>query len=133
MTNLIVRLRVVLESATEVGKPVLFGVGIIILVFIPLMTLTGMEGKMFSPLAITIAIALFISLVLSFTLTPVLCSYFLKGGSGEDTKIIQVIKAPYLKLLDLSLNNEVKTILIASKCFRIIYCCITIFRHFLYS
>ena len=70
------KLRVVLESATEVGKPVLFGVGIIILVFIPLMTLTGMEGKMFSPLAVTIAIALLISLVLSFTLTPALCSYF---------------------------------------------------------
>ncbi|MFM8491001.1 MAG: efflux RND transporter permease subunit, partial [Candidatus Methylopumilus sp.] len=107
------KLRVILESATEVGKPVLFGVGIIILVFIPLMTLTGMEGKMFSPLAVTIAIALLISLILSFTLTPVLCSYFLKGGSGEDTKIIQLIKAPYLKLLNLSLNNEIKTISIA--------------------
>jgi cobalt-zinc-cadmium resistance protein CzcA len=96
-----------------VGKPVLFGVGIIILVFIPLMTLTGMEGKMFSPLAVTIAIALLISLILSFTLTPVLCSYFLKGGSGEDTKIIQIIKKPYIKLLDLALGNELKTILIA--------------------
>jgi cobalt-zinc-cadmium resistance protein CzcA len=92
---------------------VLFGVGIIILVFIPLMTLTGMEGKMFSPLALTIAIALLISLILSFTLTPVLCSYFLKGGSGEDTKIIQIIKKPYIKLLDLALGNELKTILIA--------------------
>jgi cobalt-zinc-cadmium resistance protein CzcA len=96
-----------------VGKPVLFGVGIIILVFIPLMTLTGMEGKMFSPLAVTIAIALLISLILSFTLTPVLCSYFLKGGSGEDTKIIQIIKKPYIKLLDLALGNELKTIMIA--------------------
>ena len=57
------KLRVVLESATEVGKPVLFGVGIIILVFIPLMTLTGMEGKMFSPLAVTIAIALYTFIV----------------------------------------------------------------------
>ena len=72
-----------------------------------------MEGKMFSPLALTIAIALLISLILSFTLTPVLCSYFLKGGSGEDTKIIQVIKKPYVKLLDLALGNELKTILIA--------------------
>jgi cobalt-zinc-cadmium resistance protein CzcA len=47
-------------------------VGVIILVFLPLMTLTGMEGKMFAPLAFTIAIALAISLVLSLTLTPVL-------------------------------------------------------------
>ncbi len=111
------KLRVILDSTIEVGKPVLFGVGIIILVFIPLMTLTGMEGKMFSPLVVTIAIALFISLILSFTLIPVLCSYFLKRGSGEDTKIIQVIKAPYIKLLNLSLNNELKTILIAAVVF----------------
>jgi len=111
------KIRTILESATEVGTPVLFGVGIIILVFLPLMTLTGMEGKMFSPLAITIAIALLISLILSFTLTPVLCSYFLKSGSGEDTKIIKLIKAPYEKLLNLCLNNEKKTILIASAIF----------------
>jgi cobalt-zinc-cadmium resistance protein CzcA len=43
----------------------------------------------------------------------VLCSYFLKGGSGEDTKIIQIIKKPYIKLLDLALGNELKTIMIA--------------------
>jgi cobalt-zinc-cadmium resistance protein CzcA len=55
----------------------LFGVGIIILVFLPLMTMQGMEGKMFSPLALTIAIALTISLILSFTLSPALCSFFL--------------------------------------------------------
>jgi cobalt-zinc-cadmium resistance protein CzcA len=66
------KIRVVLEAATEVGTPVLFGVGIIILVFLPLMTLEGMEGKMFGPLAMTIAIALFVSLVLSMTLSPVM-------------------------------------------------------------
>ncbi|MFM7123641.1 MAG: efflux RND transporter permease subunit, partial [Fluviibacter sp.] len=68
------RLRIILDAATEVGKPVLFGVGIIILVFMPLLSLEGMEGKMFAPMAITIAIALTISLILSFTLSPVLCS-----------------------------------------------------------
>ena len=73
--------RIILEAATEVGTPVLFGVGIIILVFMPLLSLEGMEGKMFAPMAITIAIALTISLILSFTLSPVLCSYILKGGS----------------------------------------------------
>ena len=56
----------------EVGTPVIFGICIIILVFLPLMTLEGMEGKMFAPLAYTIAIALGISLVLSLTLSPVL-------------------------------------------------------------
>jgi len=107
------KIRVVLEAASEVGTPVLFGVGIIILVFLPLMTLEGMEGKMFGPLAITIAIALFVSLVLSLTLSPVLCSYMLKGGSGEDTKLIQKLKTPYLRLLDWALNNEKKTIMVA--------------------
>ncbi|HSI28029.1 MAG: efflux RND transporter permease subunit [Methylophilus sp.] len=105
------KIRVVLEAATEVATPVLFGVGIIILVFLPLMTLEGMEGKMFAPLAYTIAIALFVSLVLSLTMTPALCSYLLKGGSGEDTKFIQAIKRPYLKSLNWVLNNEKKTII----------------------
>lgn len=104
------KIRVVLEAASEVATPVLFGVGIIILVFLPLMTLEGMEGKMFSPLAYTIAIALFVSLVLSLTLTPVMCSYMLKGGSGEDTKIIQMMKKPYLALLNWALTNEKKTV-----------------------
>jgi len=107
------KVRVVLEAATEVGTPVLFGVGIIILVFLPLMTLEGMEGKMFGPLAMTIAIALFVSLVLSLTLSPVMCSYILKGGSGEDTRFIQAIKRPYLRLLNFAISNEKKTIGVA--------------------
>ena len=73
------RMQVVLDAASEVATPVIFGISIIILVFLPLMTLEGMEGKMFAPLAFTIAIALFVSLILALTLTPVLCSYLLKG------------------------------------------------------
>ncbi|KQT31665.1 MULTISPECIES: efflux RND transporter permease subunit [unclassified Methylophilus] len=111
------KIRVVLEAASEVATPVLFGVGIIILVFLPLMTLEGMEGKMFAPLAYTIAIALFVSLVLSLTMTPALCSYFLKGGSGEDTKLIQTIKKPYLSALTWVLHNEKKTILFSALLF----------------
>ena len=97
--------RIVLEAATEVGTPVLFGVGIIILVFMPLLSLEGMEGKMFAPLAITIGIALTISLLLSFTLSPVLCSYILKGGAEHDTKLVAKLKTPYMKWLNWSLNN----------------------------
>ena len=90
---------VIFNACKEVATPVLFGVGIIILVFLPLMTMQGMEGKMFSPLALTIAIALTISLILSFSLSPALCSFFLTGGSGEDTKLIQKIKIPYVNAL----------------------------------
>ena len=105
------RVRLILEAVVEVGTPVIFGIGIIILVFLPLMTLQGMEGKMFAPLAYTIAIALAISLVLSLTLTPALASYLLKGGAEHDTWLIAKIKKPYLRLLDWTLANERKTVL----------------------
>jgi cobalt-zinc-cadmium resistance protein CzcA len=86
---------------------------IIILVFLPLMTLTGMEGKMFAPLALTIAIALAVSLAVSLFLSPVLCSYVLRGGSDHDTKPIAFLKRHYLKVLHLALGAEKKTITIA--------------------
>jgi len=107
------KMRIVLEAVGQVAKPVIFGVGIIVLVFLPLMTLEGMEGKMFAPLAYTIAIALTVSLVLALTLTPALCSYFLKAGNEEDTKPIRFLKRHYLRLLDLALANEKKTVAVA--------------------
>lgn len=96
------RVRTVLDATTEVATPTIFGIAIIILVFLPLMTLQGIEGKMFAPLALTIAMSLAVSLVVSLFLSPVLCSYFLKGGSGEDTRIIAYLKKHYLRLLDLA-------------------------------
>jgi cobalt-zinc-cadmium resistance protein CzcA len=104
---------IVLRAAAEVGTPVLFGVGIICLVFLPLMTLTGIEGKLFAPLAYTIAIALFISLIVSLTLSPVLCSYLLQGGAEHDTRIIALLKRPYLNLLDFALNHP-RTVMVAA-------------------
>jgi heavy metal efflux system protein len=102
--------RVIFDAVKEVATPVIFGVGIIILVFLPLMTLQGMEGKMFAPLAYTIAIALAVSLFLSLTLTPVLSSYLLKGGAEHDTWLVARIKAPYLKMLHWSVANSRKTV-----------------------
>ena len=107
------RARVIFESVREVATPVVFGVGIIILVFLPLMTLSGMEGKMFAPLAYTIAIALAISLVLSLTLTPALASFLLKGGAEHDTWLIAALKRPYLALLQLALANRKRTVGVA--------------------
>ncbi len=104
------RNELILAAAREVGKPVLYGVGIIILVFLPLLSLTGMEGKMFGPLALTIAIALTISLLLSFTLSPVLCAFILKGGAEHDTWLLARIKRPYLAALDWSLGNGRKVV-----------------------
>ncbi len=105
--------RVILRAVVEVATPVIFGVGIIILVFLPLMTLQGMEGKMFAPLAYTIAIALAISLVLSMTLTPVMSTYLLKPPAHDgdhDTKLIAAMKQRYLKMLYWALGNEKKTV-----------------------
>ena len=105
--------RVILRAVVEVATPVIFGVGIIILVFLPLMTLQGMEGKMFAPLAYTIAIALAISLVLSMTLTPVMSTYLLKPPAHDgdhDTRLIAAMKQRYLKMLHWALGNEKKTV-----------------------
>jgi cobalt-zinc-cadmium resistance protein CzcA len=98
------QLRIILRAVVEVATPVIFGVGIIILVFLPLMTLQGMEGKMFAPLAYTIAIALAISLILAMTLTPVMSTYLLKPPAHDgdhDTK------------LHWALGNEKKTVAVA--------------------
>ncbi|HYO26835.1 MAG TPA: efflux RND transporter permease subunit [Azonexus sp.] len=110
------QLRIILHAVVEVATPVIFGVGIIILVFLPLMTLQGMEGKMFAPLAYTIAIALAISLILAMTLTPVMSTYLLKPPAHDgdhDTKLIQAMKVRYLKMLHWALGNEKKTVAVA--------------------
>ncbi len=105
------RTEVLVKAVQEVATPVIVGVGIIILVFLPLMTLQGMEGKMFAPLAITISIALAISLLLSLTLSPVLSSYLLKGGAEHDTRVIAFMKRHYLRMLHWALLNSKKTVL----------------------
>mgnify|MGYP000219819702 FL=1 len=107
------RLRLILEATAEIAKPTVYGISIIILVFLPLMMLSGMEGKMFAPLALTIAMALAVSLAVSLFLSPVLCSYILRGGSEHDTRPIAWLKRHYLRLLHLALSAEKKTIVVA--------------------
>lgn len=107
------RTKIVLEGTLEVAKPTIYGISIIILVFLPLMTLTGMEGKMFGPLALTIAIALAVSLAVSLLLSPALCSYILKGGADHDTKPIAFMKRHYQALLNAALAAQKKTVAVA--------------------
>ncbi|HVW76234.1 MAG TPA: CusA/CzcA family heavy metal efflux RND transporter [Alloacidobacterium sp.] len=104
------RVHIVFEAVIEVATPVIFGVTIIVLVFLPLMTLEGTEGKMFSPLAYTIAIALLISLVLSLTLSPALSCFMLKGGSEKDTWLVALLRKPYNYLLGWATRNRRKSI-----------------------
>ncbi len=107
------RSKVVLEATLDVAKPTIYGISIIILVFLPLMTLTGMEGKMFSPLALTIAIALAVSLAVSLLLSPALCSYILRGGADHDTRPIALMKFYYMKLLGMAMASQKRTVFLA--------------------
>ena len=110
----VARLRLIRDATMEVATPTAFGIAIIILVFLPLMTLQGIEGKLFAPLAITIAIALGVALLVSLSLSPVLCSYILKGGSEHDTWVIARLKSSYLGLLDRSLARRRITVVTAT-------------------
>ena len=99
-------LEIVRTSALEVARPIVFGISIITVVFLPLFTLEGFEGKMFAPLAFTIAAALAGSVVLSLTLVPVLSTFFLKGKLSEkDTWLVARAKAAYLPALRWSLKR----------------------------
>lgn len=105
------RLHVVRDAVAEVATPVIFGVLIIVLVFLPLMTLEGTEGKMFAPLAYTIAIALLLSLGLSLSLSPALSMFWLKGGSEKDTRLVAWLRSPYQRVLTWAMQNKVKSVL----------------------
>jgi cobalt-zinc-cadmium resistance protein CzcA len=107
------RTTLILEAAREVARPVAFGITIIVIVFLPLFTLQGMEGKLFAPLAYTTALALFASLAISLTLSPVLCSFFLKGGREEDNWILRQIKRVYLPVLRWALRRRAQVVTLA--------------------
>ena len=111
------KVELVLRAVGEVATPVVFGVTIIILVFLPLMTLAGMEGKLFAPLAYTIAIALGISLILSLTISPVLSSYLLKGGSQTDTWLVRFLRRPYDILLGWALSHRKTSVITVTALF----------------
>jgi len=89
------RLHLVYRAVLEVASPVISGILIIIVVFLPLFSLTGLEGKMFKPLAITIAYALISSLLLSLTVIPVLSSFLMRGGHAEDGRLLSGLKNLY--------------------------------------
>jgi len=94
------KVETVLYAAKEVGRPVVFGIFIIIVVFLPLLTLEGFEGKMFAPLAFTISFALLGSLILSLTLVPMLCTLLLKQSAhAQDPFHIRWLKQLYAFLL----------------------------------
>ncbi|MCF6338347.1 MAG: CusA/CzcA family heavy metal efflux RND transporter [Gammaproteobacteria bacterium] len=100
------RLHLVYRATLEVATPVISGVLIIIVVFLPLFSLTGLEGKMFTPLAVTISFALIGSLILSFTVIPVLASLLMRGGHEGDGRVLATLKRVYLPVMHWALARR---------------------------
>lgn len=94
------RLHVVYRAVREVAMPVTTGIIVIITVFLPLLTLQGLEGKLFSPVALTIVFALASSLILSLTIIPVLASYLIRANDHDDPWLPRKLLALYMPLLD---------------------------------
>ncbi len=99
------RLHRIYRAVVEVASPVTAGVVIICLVFLPLLTLEGLEGKLFGPVALTIVFALLASLLLSLTLVPVLCSWLLRDSAHAEPWLMRVLERGYTPLLDWSLAH----------------------------
>ena len=104
------RLHVVYRAVREVTVPVVSGIVIIILVFLPLLTLQGLEGKLFIPVALSIVFALAASLVLSLTVIPVLASYLLGEVGHEDPWLVRLALRVYTPVLVWSLAH-VRTVI----------------------
>ena len=93
------------EGAREVARPTLFGVGIIMVVYLPILTLSGIEGKMFRPMAETVLLALLGSLIFAFTVVPALLGLLLRGKVAEkENRVMHATVSLYRPVLDASLR-----------------------------
>ncbi|MAT52332.1 MAG: CusA/CzcA family heavy metal efflux RND transporter [Porticoccaceae bacterium] len=105
------RLEIIREAAIEVRKPTMFGELIIMIVYLPILTLEGVEGKLFRPMALTVIMALAGSMVLSLTLMPVLASFFLpKNLKDKEPLLIRVLKWLYAPILRFTMRHKVAVI-----------------------
>lgn len=107
------KLNTVIKAVLEVRKPSIFGELIIAVTFLPIITLQGLEGKMFTPLALTVAVALLSSLFISIFIIPVLSSYILKEGNEKESFIVKGVKKLYLPLLNFSIRKKAPIITVA--------------------
>ncbi|WP_018703255.1 efflux RND transporter permease subunit [Anaeromusa acidaminophila] len=107
-------IEVTLEAAKEVAAPIFFSITIIIVTFLPVFTMTGTEGKLYTPMAWAKSFAMSGSLLLAFTLVPVLCTLLLRGKIQEkDTWIVEKMHQAYLPVLQAVMKGYKKTIGIA--------------------
>lgn len=107
------RLHLIYRAVKDVAVPVTSGVAIIAIVFLPLLTLEGLEGKLFGPVTLTIVFALVGALVLSLTVIPVLASYVLKTASEEEPWLARKLHSLYEPLLEKALAKPKYLVLFA--------------------
>ncbi len=108
------------EAAREVGRPVFFAVLVIVVVFTPLFSLEGVEGKLFQPMAISIVLAMFASLLVALIVIPALATYlFVNGAVHKDSSILKPIKNFYCKILKKSLVIRKKIVVISLAIFMV--------------
>jgi len=110
-------LLVIRESCVKVGTAAAFSVGIIMLVYLPLMALEGVEGRMFRPMAITVAIALGVALLFSLTTFPAAVALIYRKPVLHHSEYWDKLTINYSKFLDFSMNNKKKIIFSAIACF----------------
>jgi len=91
---------VIRTASREVARPILFGVAIIIAVYLPIFTLQGLEGRMFRPMAITVCSALLGSLILALAAVPALSTYFLRAAAVKRSRVSEIWFAPLQRLRD---------------------------------
>lgn len=113
VTSNVPKLHTVYQAASEVSIPVASGILIICLVFLPLLSLQGLEGKLFGPVALTIIFALSGSLILSLTLIPVLSALFLKSGAHAEPLLMRLLNRAYRPLLGACLAFPLPVYLVA--------------------
>lgn len=102
------------EAAREVAKPIFFGVAIIVLVYVPILALGGVEGKMFKPMAATVLFALAASLLIALLLMPVLSWYVLRRGPAEkQTWLMRKLEDSYQPMLERAIRAPKRTAVIA--------------------
>lgn len=108
------RLKLVRRASLEVLQPAVFGVLIILLVYLPLFALQGVEGKMFRPMAFTVVAALLGALLLTLTLVPVAIALWVKGPvSHQDNRLMALLRRTYQPVLELALTSRKTVILLA--------------------
>ena len=105
------RLHVIYRAVKDVTLPVTSGILIIILVFLPLLSLQGLEGKLFSPVALTIVYALAGSLLLSLTVIPVLASFLITSGVHAEPWLPRKLSSIYVPMLNKALEKESRVVL----------------------